>query len=622
MTTSRKVTLLVFLLLLLAGGATGYWFYMQDQEKPDAAARAYLRAWEEDDYDAMKTLALSAPARFAEVYEGIAGDMEATEYSFELKDVTSEGDSAVAPFRATWELEGLGDFAYDAVLDLERKEGKWLVVWSPESVHPDFTVNSSFERRRTWPQRGQLLGSDGKGITEERRVVVVGIEPRRVKDRAAMIQVLVDQLQIDPAKVNADLNQPGLRGDWFLPVKEIPADEYEAKKPIIYPVPGLVFQSRQKRQPPTPDFARHILGGVREVTAEGLEKLGDPYRAGDQVGRSGLEASFEKQLAGKPALELRISTADGSNNKVLLSSEGTPAKDVETTLSIPVQNAAEAALAGVTQPAAIVVVDIATSQVRAAVSRPIGEFNRAFGGRYPPGSSFKIVSGGTLLDSGVTPAQKVGCPATVNVGGRSFRNFEGEALGETDFRQVFVHSCNTGFIELTRSVDQDRLTQGAESFGFNRDYDFPLNAAGGSYPEPKDATDKAAATIGQGRVLASPLHMATVAGAAAGGGWRAPTLTADVPEAEKLAMEAAAGERLRALMTDVVNEGTGTAARVPGKPVAGKTGTAEFGNQRPPKTHAWFVGYSGEYAFAVLVQGGGVGGQVAAPIAAKLVAGL
>ncbi|HYN98844.1 MAG TPA: penicillin-binding transpeptidase domain-containing protein, partial [Actinomycetota bacterium] len=148
------------------------------------------------------------------------------------------------------------------------------------------------------------------------------------------------------------------------------------------------------------------------------------------------------------------------------------------------------------------------------------------------------------------------------------------------------------------------------------------NAAGGSYPEPRDATEKAAATIGQGRVLASPLHMATVAGAAAGGGWRPPTLTADAAQPERLAMEAAVGENLRALMTGVVNEGTGTAARVPGKPVAGTTGTAEFGNDRPPKTHAGVIGVSGEYAVAVLVEGGGVGGQVAAPIAAKLVAGL
>jgi cell division protein FtsI/penicillin-binding protein 2 len=619
---STPTKVLIGVMVLVLAGAGGGLYFLQNREKPDATAGTYLQAWEEGDYKSMEALALSSPAKFAEVYQDLSEDMGATDYSFDLGEVTSEGDSAVAPFRATWKLEGLGDFSYDTALDLERKEGKWLVVWSPESVHPDFTVNSSFERTRTWPQRGQILGFDGKGITEERRVVIVGIEPRRIKDQAAMTRVLVEQLQADPAKINADLSQPGLRGDWFLPVKEIPAEEYEAKKPILYPVPGLVFQNQQKRLPPTPDFARHIIGTVGDVTAEGLEKLGDPYRSGDRVGRTGLESAFEKRLAGEPAMELRITTADGSNNKVLMSNDGKKGEDVETTLSVPVQNAAEAALVGVTQPAAIVVVEIATSEVRAAVSRPINEFNRAFGGRYPPGSSFKIVSAGTLLATGTTPAQRVACPPTTRVGGRSFRNFEGEALGQTDFRQVFVHSCNTGFIDLTSPIDKDRLLQGAESFGFNKDYDFPLNAAGGSYPEPRDDTEKAAATIGQGRVLASPLHMATVAGAAAGSGWRAPTLTADTPESEKLQMDAVVGENLRALMTAVVNEGTGTAAGVPGTPVAGKTGTAEFGNDRPPKTHAWFVGFSGEYAFAVLVEGGGVGGQVAAPIAAKLVAGL
>ncbi len=620
MVTATKKVLIALVVLVIAGAGGGY-YYLQNREKPDTAARAYLQAWEKGDYARMNALALSAPAKFAEVYEGIPDDMDATEYSFELGEVTSEGDSAVAKFEANWVLKGLGNFRYDTALDLERKEGKWQVVWSPESVHPDFSVNSTFERTLTWPQRGQLQTFDGKPITEERGMVVVGIEPRRVKDRAAMTQVLVDNLQVDRAKINAQLDQPGLRGDWFLPVAEIPAERYESVKPIIYPVPGLVFQNKQQRLTPTPEFARHIIGTVGEVTAEGLEKLGEPYRAGDQVGRTGLESAFEKQLAGKPAMELRITTPDGSNNKVLLSNEGEPAQNVKTTLSVPAQNAAETALAGVKQPAAIVVVDIATSEVRAAVSRPINEFNRAFGGRYPPGSSFKVVTAATLLSSGVAPGQGASCPATINVGGRSFRNFEGEALGQTDFRQIFIHSCNTGFIDLTSRLDDGKMVEGAGAFGFNKDYDFPLNAAGGSYPEPKDATEKAASAIGQGRVLASPLHMATVAGAAAGGGWQAPKLAAG-EASEKLPIDAAVAESLRSLMSAVVAEGTGTRAQVPGKQIGGKTGTAEFGNDRPPKTHAWFIGFSGEYAFAVLVEGGGVGGQVAAPIAAKLVVGL
>jgi cell division protein FtsI/penicillin-binding protein 2 len=80
---------------------------------------------------------------------------------------------------------------------------------------------------------------------------------------------------------------------------------------------------------------------------------------------------------------------------------------------------------------------------------------------------------------------------------------------------------------------------------------------------------------------------------------------------------------LRTMMAEVVTSGTGTAAAVAGKPpVSGKTGTAEFGSANPPATHAWFIGFQGDTAFAVLVEGGGVGGQVAAPIAGRFVAGL
>lgn len=618
---SLKNSLLLGLaVLVLAGAGAGYWF-LQNRDKPDPVARRYLAAWEDGNYEAMQQMALSTPARFAEIYQALPGDMEATGYTFDLGEVVTEGELATAEFEAVWTLEELGEFRYEAILDLERRDGEWLVVWSPESIHPDFSVESSFQRQRIWPQRGQILGFDGNPITEQRRMVVVGIEPRRIRDRAAMVQALVDNLQVDPAEVNAALDQPGLREDWFLPVAEITAERYEEVKPVIYPVPGLVFQNRQQRLPPTPDFARHVIGTVGEVTAEGLENLGRPYRQGDLVGRTGLEAAYEERLAGLPAMELRISTPDGTNNKVLMSRDGEPPENLQTTLSVAAQNAAETALEGVTQPAAVVVVDVATSEVRAAVSRPIGEFNRAFGGRYPPGSSFKVVSAGTLLASGTRVDQPVSCPPTVEIGGRSFRNFEGEALGETDFRRVFVHSCNTGFINLTAPLDEEVLIEGASSFGFGREYDFPLNVARAIYPNPRDSTEKAAATIGQGRVLASPLHMATVAAAAAGTGWRAPSLLAG-DDPERLPMEAAVGESLRALMTSVVEEGTGTRAQVPGKTVAGKTGTAEFGEETPPRTHAWFIGFTGDYAFAVLVEDGGVGGQVAAPIAAKLAAGL
>jgi cell division protein FtsI/penicillin-binding protein 2 len=114
----------------------------------------------------------------------------------------------------------------------------------------------------------------------------------------------------------------------------------------------------------------------------------------------------------------------------------------------------------------------------------------------------------------------------------------------------------------------------------------------------------------------SPLHMATVAAAVADGTWRPPVVLEGAKAgAQPSKLDPAVVKSLRTLMAGVVEHGTGVAARTPGREVAGKTGTAEFGNDDPPKTHAWFIGYSGDLAFAVLVEGGGVGGRVAVPLA-------
>jgi cell division protein FtsI/penicillin-binding protein 2 len=117
--------------------------------------------------------------------------------------------------------------------------------------------------------------------------------------------------------------------------------------------------------------------------------------------------------------------------------------------------------------------------------------------------------------------------------------------------------------------------------------------------------------------------MATVAAAVAGGAWHPPRLLADQPAGPPEAtLAAGVATSLRDLMGEVVRSGTGVAAAVAGQQIAGKTGTAEIGGADPNQTHAWFVGFRGTLAFAVLVEKGGVGGRVAAPIAAKFLAGL
>jgi cell division protein FtsI/penicillin-binding protein 2 len=178
------------------------------------------------------------------------------------------------------------------------------------------------------------------------------------------------------------------------------------------------------------------------------------------------------------------------------------------------------------------------------------------------------------------------------------------------FAEDFAQSCNTAFVSLASRLAPDALARAGRDFGLGR-------TPASQVPPGSDAVARAAAMIGQDRILASPLAMAGVAATVADGRWRAPRLLAGDPKRSGPALGADELATLRTLMRSVVTSGTGTAlAGLPGE-VAGKSGTAEFGGGNPPATHAWFIAFRGDLAIAVLVEKGRSGGAVAAPIARR-----
>jgi cell division protein FtsI/penicillin-binding protein 2 len=294
---------------------------------------------------------------------------------------------------------------------------------------------------------------------------------------------------------------------------------------------------------------------------------------------------------------------------------------VRTSLNPQVQAAAARAITSQGKPAALVALRASTGQIVAAANQP-GGWNRGLMGQYPPGSTFKVVTAAALLSDGLRVSDQVSCTKTVNIGGRSFRNFEGEEFGPIDFRTAFAHSCNTAFAgETVRRISRQQLVKATRDFGFDIPITPGVPAQRGRFPMPRDDAEFAAASFGQGRVLTSPLNMAAVAAAVRSGAWRSPqfTATAGRPTVRRLDPGVVSG--LRTMMSAVVTEGTAKGAGLPSG-TAGKTGTAEYGTGAKPPTHAWFIGYRGDLAFAVIVEGGGTGGDVAAPLAGAFLRGL
>jgi cell division protein FtsI/penicillin-binding protein 2 len=357
---------------------------------------------------------------------------------------------------------------------------------------------------------------------------------------------------------------------------------------------------------------------VGPASAEQLEQLGPERGPGDEVGQWGLQARYEERLGGTASRSIVIRDADGVPVDTLLEREGRAGRPLRTTLDAGVQRAAERALAPVADEAALVAVQPSSGEVLAVANRPVDDtYDRALEGRYPPGSTFKVVTTAALLRRGLDPADVVDCPPTMTVGGRSFRNFEGNAQGAVPFAEDFAQSCNTAFVSLTERLPASALGASGRDFGLGEPLRLGMPAAEAEVPPGRDLVARAAAMIGQDRILASPLAMAGVAATVADGRRRAPRLLAGDPRRAGAPLDPGERDVLRELMRRVVTEGTGTAlASVPGE-VHGKSGTAEYGSGDPPPTHAWFIAYRGDVAIAVLVEDGRSGGAVAAPLAAR-----
>lgn len=565
----------------------------QPTELVDVAA-AFIDAWRAGEWAAIDGLVFDASVAAGNQHRDAWADLEVTGFIIEAEAIVEDGPRASQDLVVRLDLDRLGSWEYPTTLGLVTVGGRWWVEWSPAVIHPGLVDGRRLERRRVWPQRGTIRSWDGDPLRTDRPVSHVGIEPRQIVDRDALLTELEALLDIDPTEVGDALEAPGVQPDWFIPVATLRADEVPAVSLQLGDLEGVIVRNGFDRLAPTDDYALQVLGTVGAITSEQLADWGEPYDLTSVVGRSGLELVYEAELAGTPGGDVRLVDRGGALVSVLHTFAGREAQDVITGLDATVQAAAEAAVAGVVDPVALVAVDIATGQIRAAVSRPVEEFGRALAGAYPPGSTFKTVTAAAFLEAGGSSRSPVACPSEVFVGGLRVTNAGGGGLGTVPLRSAYAASCNTAFVNAATTMDADALDAMAAKFGFGLDYTVGLNTRGGAVPAPVDDAEFAASSIGQGRVMASPLHMATVAAAVASGAWQEPVLIvapARHRRFDAVVLDADVVAQLQAMMRLVVTDGTGRAVAGAGADTSGKTGSAEFGDDTPPQTHAWFVGY-------------------------------
>jgi cell division protein FtsI/penicillin-binding protein 2 len=546
----------------------------------------------------------------------------------------ASGDTASGTIKLDWTLPGGAPWSYHSTVRMtKRGSDGWRVVWEPAILNSQLTAGDKLRLRRVPADRATILDVHGRPIVQPRPVVTVGVSPALIRDLPQLVKDLTAAFK----KVGVALGLSGLKAriaqadkGAFLDLITLREPDYNKIKDEIQPLHGTVFRREQRDLAPTRAFARALLGTADAATKDDIDANPNTIAPGDIVGHGGIQGRYDTTLRGTSGVSVviaRTAPDETVHETQLFSTRPTAGKPVRTTLDPTVQNAADAAVAGQKLASSLVAIKISDSAVLADSNGPDGgTVNTAFSGQVPPGSTFKIVSAyGLLQKKAVTADTVAGCPKTRVVAGHTFKNAGNEVLGNVAFHVDFAKSCNTAFIGLSPKLGADGLQSASHALGLGTTWDLGVEAFSGKASTGGSATELAAASFGQGTTVVSPLAMAGVTAAVARGKFQQPNVILDPKPANPApdsALDEAAVKPLREMMREVVTSGTGTALRsVPGGPVYGKTGTAEF-DTGSKDTHAWFVGWQGDVAFAVMVQKGGAGADAAIPIVATFLTAL
>jgi cell division protein FtsI/penicillin-binding protein 2 len=583
-----------------------------------SALATFAAAWSRGDDAAAAAVAQPTAAALRDLRANRRG-LDGAAAQVRVLSVKENGSTAHGSLEVAWQVPSIGRLVSRTSVALGLAAGKWRITWRPTIVNAALTTAS--RRLGTTvdlPRRGDVLDRDGRPLVTSRAIVRLGLQRDQVHgDLAQTATATAKALGLHAANVERALRGAGPKQFIdLLDVRPAQAARYKAR---LTGIGGAASVADRAQLAPTRGFARAFLGTVGPATAEQVRKLGSAVTPVSAVGQSGLEAREQKTLGGSPTRRIVVRD-NGTPTRTLLRVAGHNGRDVRTMLDRDVQTAAERALGSSAAPAALVAIQPSTGDVLAVADRPVDGFDRALTGQYPPGSTFKVVTTDALLAGGFDPGSSVSCPPSIVVDGKTFKNFEGEAGGATSFANDFAKSCNTAFVSLAPRLSADALPRAALAFGLGRSVKTSTPVARTRVPAGRTKVERAAAMIGQQRILATPLAMAGVAATVADGRWRSPRFEPSDPSAAAAAVPASRLKVLRSLMRGVVTSGTGTAlASLPGEPI-GKSGTAEFGGGDPPPTHAWFIAARGDLAVAVLVEHGRSGAEVAAPIAARFLA--
>jgi cell division protein FtsI/penicillin-binding protein 2 len=582
--------------LLLTGLALGW---ASPEPSPEGTVQAFLLDWESGQYAAAAALTTGVPATVAAALHDAYEQVGAADLTLGMASVIQYGNTAQARFDADVDLgRGGAPWDYQGSFGLRRVGSGWKVVWTPAVIAPGLRPGLRLAVVGVMPARAQLLDAGGTSLSPLSLVYTVGVVPGRLADPARTASGLASATGLAASQVLGWISEAPAAG--FLELVRFSPAGYHRLSARLSRVPGLIVERQRLRL--FSSIAPAVSGSVGSEAARELRQDGIPYRPGMTIGLTGLQQSFQHLLVGTPTTEVVTENAAGQVVSVLARSVGQPGTDVRTTINASVQDAADNAVQSLDAPAAIVAISPATGGVLAVAQHTArGLTVQPLDGRYPPGQAFTIVSAAALLNTGLDVNAPIPCGVSNPVGGQNFTNDPPEPNLRPSFRTDFANACSTAFAGLSLKLSAKNLQSAASGFGLDKPWQLPVDAFAGTMQLPADQAELAEDSIGEGSVQVSPLDMAIAAAVVQSGTWRPPMLVTSPPDpglTPTVPFGTQVVSALRALMRSTVTGGLGRGADVDGAPVYGQVGSVPMGSGG--LRAAWFVGFQGNVAFAVL----------------------
>ena len=508
------------------------------------------------------------------------------------------------------------------------------------------------------PVRGNIFDRKGRVLASSRLSYAVYLWPIALKkaEWPQTRQHLSKILNLPEADIQKRVARAGFNSPSLIRIeRDISPAQITALAEYSNQLEGVEVDIEAVRNYPNGDLAAHVLGYTGEMNDEELAKRrSEGYRMGDIVGQMGVEQAYEDRLRGEWGGQQVEVDGAGQVLRVLGQKKAKSGKDVQLTLDLKVQKAAEAALGN--RKGAIVALDPKNGAVLAMVSRPTFDpnifstritpdtwkqlqgkgnpfVNRSMRG-FPPASTFKVVTATAGLESGkYSPDTILQTYAALQVGNTAFGEWNKAGFGPLGFVGAMAISSNTFFGQVGRGVGGPTLIEWSRKYGFGQKTGIELSEEASGlvadeawkqkvYKWEWTVGDTVNMSIGQGFTQATPLQIAVMFAVPANGGYRVkPHLLKEDEDSKKwrksLNLKPSTVKVLRQGLRQVVSAGTGKALDVPHlPPVAGKSGTAEA---PPGKPHAWFGAYAPADKPEIVVvafaeHSGGGGGKVAGPM--------